>query len=82
MASGWWVDAGNAENYGQILIGNTDRAIFDGDTYLGLPVPTLQEARLPPGGTAAKRLRRYSGAVPNNKPVDGCPGGGSGEKAD
>lgn len=38
----WWVDAGNAESYGQILIGNTDRTIFDGDTCLGLPLPTVQ----------------------------------------
>ena len=38
----WWVDAGNAESYGQILIGNTDRTIFNKDICLGLPLPTLQ----------------------------------------
>jgi len=46
VTSGWWVDAGNAESYGQILIGNTDRAIFEGDTCLGLPLPTTQRPEL------------------------------------
>jgi hypothetical protein len=45
-ASIWWVDAGNGESYGQILIGNTDRAIFEADTCLGLPLPTIQRPDL------------------------------------
>jgi len=46
QASGWWVDAGNGENYGQIVIGNADTAIFDGNACLGLPLPTLQRPEL------------------------------------
>ncbi|MFB0559506.1 MAG: ThiF family adenylyltransferase [Dehalococcoidales bacterium] len=45
----WWVDAGNGENYGQILIGNTDVAshcITTEDIYMGLPLPTIQKPEL------------------------------------
>jgi hypothetical protein len=45
----WWVDAGNGENYGQILIGNTDRGIaFDTekDVWHALPLPTLQRPEI------------------------------------
>jgi len=42
----WWVDAGNAESYGQIIIGNTDRAIFSNQICLGLPLPVLQRPEL------------------------------------
>jgi len=43
----WWVDAGNGENYGQILIGNQTRRLLhsfdpESETCLGLPLPTMQ----------------------------------------
>lgn len=47
--SSWWVDAGNGENYGQVLIGNTDVASYSlptGDIYRGLPLPTIQKPEL------------------------------------
>jgi hypothetical protein len=45
----WWVDAGNGENYGQVLIGNTNVAadmVPDGEIYRGLPLPTIQRPEL------------------------------------
>lgn len=43
----WWVDAGNSENHGQIIIGNSDGVTFgDSDTCHGLPLPTLQRPEL------------------------------------
>ena len=56
--SGWWVDVGNGENYGQVLVGNasTDRlcpsfgAIKRGAVYrdmcVALPLPTIQRPEL------------------------------------
>lgn len=44
----WWVDAGNGENYGQVLIGNAGGADFDlgkGIAY-ALPLPTIQRPDL------------------------------------
>jgi len=48
-AGSWWVDAGNGENYGQVVIGNTDVAsdlLPTGDIYYGLPLPTIQKPEL------------------------------------
>jgi len=45
----WWVDAGNGDNYGQVVIGNTDTASLwlpDGDIYHSLPLPTTQKPEL------------------------------------
>lgn len=43
----WWVDAGNGENYGQVLIGNTSQGYaFDNDKCLALPLPTIQRPEL------------------------------------
>jgi len=45
----WWVDAGNGDNYGQVLIGNTDIVSAfppEGEIYQGLPLPTLQRPDL------------------------------------
>ncbi|MBI4215902.1 MAG: ThiF family adenylyltransferase [Chloroflexi bacterium] len=48
----WWVDAGNGENYGQVLIGNSPleglRGAFDPETGVcsALPLPTLQRPEL------------------------------------
>jgi hypothetical protein len=45
----WWVDAGNGENYGQVIIGNTDVASYclpTKDIYYGLPLPTIQKPEL------------------------------------
>ena len=45
----WWVDAGNGENYGQVLIGNTNVAahcFLTKDIYCGLPLPTIQKPEL------------------------------------
>jgi len=43
----WWVDAGNGENYGQILIGNRSRRLLnsfdeESEKCLVLPLPTMQ----------------------------------------
>jgi len=48
-SDGWWVDAGNGENYGQVLIGNTHVASYclpTGDIYEGLPLPIIQKPEL------------------------------------
>lgn len=45
----WWVDAGNGEDYGQVLIGNNLKgAIFDSEKgrCLALPLPTVQRPEL------------------------------------
>ena len=45
----WWVDAGNGENYGQVVIGNTDVSscwLATGDIYRALPLPTIQKPEL------------------------------------
>jgi hypothetical protein len=48
----WWVDAGNDENWGQVLIGNSRAdqlpGAFDGplQTVYKLPLPTLQSPQL------------------------------------
>jgi molybdopterin/thiamine biosynthesis adenylyltransferase len=46
----WWVDAGNGENYGQILIGNSPRNGVayeaDGEHIVKLPFPTVQRPEL------------------------------------
>lgn len=43
----WWIDAGNGENYGQVLIGNCRHsAIFNSDICLALPLPTMQRPEL------------------------------------
>ena len=45
----WWVDAGNGENYGQVLIGNTSKGhAFDLENgkCLALPLPTIQRPEL------------------------------------
>ena len=46
----WWIDAGNGENYGQILIGNRERRPFQFDPQreicFSLPLPTMQRPEL------------------------------------
>lgn len=44
----WWVDAGNGESYGQVIIGNYEGAVFDKDkeTADALPLPTTQRPEL------------------------------------
>lgn len=43
----WWVDAGNGYNYGQILIGNSDRAVFTKDNKIDdLPLPSIQRPEI------------------------------------
>ncbi len=56
--SGWWVDAGNGENYGQVLIGNASteqlcpsfgaikRSAVYRDICAALPLPTVQRPEL------------------------------------
>ncbi len=51
--AGWWIDAGNGENYGQVLIGNRpldciDHQAFDEDMErcFSLPLPTIQRPDL------------------------------------
>lgn len=49
---GWWIDAGNGEDFGQVLVGNADagamRNAFDDQTGIcyALPLPTLQVPEL------------------------------------
>lgn len=58
----WWVDAGNGENYGQVLIGNAaEGAAFDPEKGIcrALPLPTIQRPELlaqapPRGGDCAQ----------------------------
>ncbi len=39
----WWIDAGNGDNYGQVLIGNSKGdTLFKDDICLTLPMPTIQ----------------------------------------
>jgi len=50
-APAWWVDAGNGENFGQVLIGNrTGSAQYrnseKGDRFYALPLPTQQRPDL------------------------------------
>jgi hypothetical protein len=50
-APAWWVDAGNGENFGQILIGNRTggaqyRTSEQGDRFYSLPLPTQQRPDL------------------------------------
>lgn len=50
-APAWWVDAGNGENFGQILIGNRIgsaqfRTSDKGDSFYSLPLPTQQRPDL------------------------------------
>jgi hypothetical protein len=47
----WWIDAGNGENFGQVLIGNSTFAPKycekeNGGVFLTLPLPTLQRPDL------------------------------------
>lgn len=44
----WWIDTGNGDNYGQILIGNAKVARFNKTTelVLNLPLPTLQRPEI------------------------------------
>jgi hypothetical protein len=44
----WWLDAGNGENYGQVLIGNSERAALDAEkgVWHTLPLPTIQRPDL------------------------------------
>ena len=49
---GWWVDAGNAENWGQVVIGNADvdqigRVFVEEEqSVYALPMPTVQRPQL------------------------------------
>ncbi len=44
----WWIDAGNGDNYGQVLIGNSKVAIFNKKTGIisQLPFPSLQRPEI------------------------------------
>lgn len=44
----WWIDAGNGDNYGQILIGNLDVGYFSwtDEVCVNLPLPTIQRPEL------------------------------------
>ncbi len=46
----WWVDSGNGNNYGQVLIGNSKidklRPSFNADLCVRLPLPTIQQPAL------------------------------------
>jgi len=45
----WWIDAGNGEDFGQVLIGNTETiaaCVPEQDIYHSLPLPTIQRPDL------------------------------------
>lgn len=44
----WWVDAGNGESYGQVLLGNCSGAVFDQEKGIchALPLPIIQRPEL------------------------------------
>lgn len=43
----WWIDAGNGLNFGQILIGNEDHAVFNKDERIDcLPLPSIQRPEI------------------------------------
>lgn len=45
----WWIDAGNGENYGQVLIGNNPKGgafSLDESKCLALPMPTIQRPEI------------------------------------
>jgi hypothetical protein len=44
----WWVDAGNGENFGQVLIGNSKIAEFhqDREVVSSLPLPSIQRPEI------------------------------------
>ncbi len=45
----WWVDAGNGDDFGQVLIGNTETissCVPEQNVYHSLPLPTLQRPDL------------------------------------
>lgn len=60
----WWVDAGNGENFGQVLIGNDayGRGGFDEEKGIcfALPIPTVQRpdllAQIPPAAPACAEI--------------------------
>jgi len=65
--AGWWIDAGNGHNFGQILVGNRpldylDYQAFETDTErcLSLPLPTIQRPDLllevPPAPNCAQAV--------------------------
>lgn len=61
----WWVDAGNGDNYGQILIGNESERLLESfdqenNTCLALPLPTIQ---MPTLLAQAPRTRSCAEAV-------------------
>ncbi len=61
----WWVDAGNGDNYGQILIGNQSEWLLESfdqedNTCLALPLPTIQ---MPTLLAQAPRTRSCAEAV-------------------
>jgi hypothetical protein len=72
---GWWVDAGNGENYGQVLIGNSPldrlcpcfRSVSSGQTKENrcnaLPLPTIQRPELL---KQAPRVNSCAAAVAQN----------------
>jgi len=63
--SRWWLDAGNGENYGQILIGSQRSRLLhsfeqESETCLALPLPTIQ---MPTLLAQAPRTRSCAEAV-------------------
>lgn len=45
-SANWWIDAGNGENYGQVVIGSSGGSRFDKGICYGLPLPTDQMPEL------------------------------------
>lgn len=67
--AGWWIDSGNGQNYGQVLVGNRpleyiDNQAFEtkGEWCISLPLPTIQRPdillELPPVPNCAEAVAR------------------------
>lgn len=63
----WWVDAGNSENYGQILIGNSTGMVkySVGGSLLALPMPSIQR----PDILRQTPLQRSCADIPEQGPT-------------
>jgi len=60
----WWVDAGNGENFGQILIGNSTGFAERDGLILALPMPTIQRPDILAQAPAQRSCAEIAGQGP------------------
>ena len=78
-APAWWIDSGNGENFGQVLIGNRTgpaqyRTSEKGDRFYSLPLPTQQRPELLRQQPTASQLCGDCRAGTDHQSKHGCPG--------